>query len=112
MKRNIKEFIVRSIGLALATAAGGTAIGAFAGDWLMGTIIGIGSAFAVALTILGVSLTWNGTLTSHDIQNAFRAAVAKTDSEAVRDALEVTQDGDFDFNDLDDYDPELSEDKS
>jgi hypothetical protein len=107
VRENIKQILIRSIGLVLATAAGGTAIGAFAGDWVMGTIIGIGSAFAVALTILGVSLTWNGTLTSLDIQNAFRAAVAKTDSEAVKDALKVTEDGEFDFNDLDDSDPEL-----
>ena len=77
----------------------------------MGTIIGIGSAFAVAITILGVSLTWNGKLTSGDVQNAFRAAVAKTDSEAVKYALAVTQDGDFDWDDLDDSDPDLADEK-
>lgn len=109
MKENIKQILVRSIGLTLATGFGGTAIGAFAGDWLMGTIIGIGSAFAVVLTTIGVAVAWKGTLELHDISNAFRAAVAKSDSEAVRDALEVTEDGDFDFNDLDDSDPELYE---
>ena len=112
MKENIKQIIVRSIGLVLATGFAGTAVGAFAGDFFMGTIIGIGSAFAVVLTTIGVAVAWKGTLELHDISNAFRAAVAKSDSEAVRDALEVTEDGDFDFNDLDDYDPELSEDKS
>jgi hypothetical protein len=100
---NIKQILVRSIGLTLATAFGGTAIGAFAGDWLMGTIIGIGSAFAVALTILGVSLTWNGTLSAIDIQNAFRAAVAKSDSDGVQDALKVAEDGNFDWDDVEDY---------
>jgi hypothetical protein len=112
MKDNIKQILVRSVGLTLATAFGGTALGAIGGNWLFGTLIGIGSAFAVVLTTIGVAVAWKGTLELHDISNAFRAAVAKTDSEAVRDALEVTQDGDFDFNDLDDYDPELSEDKS
>jgi hypothetical protein len=108
MKETVKQILIRSIGLTLATAAGGTAIGAFAGDWVMGTIIGIGSAFAVAITILGVSLTWNGRLTSGDVQNAFRAAVAKTDSEAVKDALEVVEDGDFDWDDIEDNDPDLA----
>jgi hypothetical protein len=109
MKENIKQILVRSIGLVLATAFGGTAIGAFAGDWLMGTIIGIGSAFAVVLTTIGVAVAWKGTLEITDITNAFRAAVAKSDSEAVRDALEVTKDGDFDWDDIehDDSDPEL-----
>ena len=110
MKNSIKQILVRSIGLTLATAFGGTAIGAFAGDWLMGTIIGIGSAFAVVLTTVGVAVAWKGTLELTDIQNAFRAAVAKSDSEAVRDALEVTQDGDFDWDDIDpDKDPELAD---
>jgi len=96
----------------MATAFGGTAIGAVAGDWIMGTIIGVGSAFAVVFTTVGVSLAWKGTLELSDIQNAYRAAVAKSDSEAVKDALEVNQDGDFDWEDVesDDFDPELAED--
>jgi uncharacterized protein YacL len=111
MKQNITQILVRSIGLVLATAFGGTAIGALAGDWVMGTIIGIGSAFAVVLTTIGVAVAWKGTLEITDITNAFRAAVAKSDSEAVRDALEVTKDGEFDWDDVDfdDQDPELAE---
>ena len=80
----------------------------------MGSIIGVGSAFAVVLTTIGVSLAWKGTLEITDIQNAYRAAVAKSDSEAVKDALEVNKDGDFDWEDVDDspdIDPELSEDE-
>lgn len=91
----------------MATAFGGTAIGAVAGDWLMGTLIGVGSAFAVVFTTIGVSLAWKGSLELQDIQNAYRAAVAKSDSEAVKDALEVNQDGDFNYDDIDDGDPEL-----
>lgn len=105
---NIKQILVRSIGLTLATAFGGTAIGAVAGNWVMGTLIGIGSAFAVVLTTIGVAVAWKGTLELQDITNAFRAAVAKSDSEAVKEALEVTEDGDFDFDDLD-QDPELAD---
>jgi hypothetical protein len=111
MKENIKQIVVRSIGLTLATAFGGTALGAIGGDWVFGTLIGIGSAFAIVLTTLGVAVAWKGTLELHDISNAFRAAVAKTDSEAVKDALEVTEDGNFDWDDVEDYDPELAEGK-
>ena len=110
MKENIKQIAVRSIGLVLATAFGGTAIGAVAGDVWLGMLVGIGSAFAVVLTTLGVAIAWKGTLELEAIQNAFRAAVAKSDSEGVRDALEVTEDGDFDFDDVEpfrDEDPDL-----
>jgi hypothetical protein len=63
------------------------------------------------LTTIGVSLAWKGTLELTDIQNAYRAAVAKSDSEAVQDALEVNRDGDFDWDDFeaDDRDPDLEE---
>jgi hypothetical protein len=79
----------------------------------MGSIIGVGSAFAVVLTTIGVSLAWKGTLEITDIQNAYRAAVAKSDSEAVQDALQVNKDGDFDWDDMDtpDVDEDLAEDE-
>lgn len=110
MNETVRQILVRSIGLTLATAFGGTAIGAVAGDWIMGTLIGVGSAFAVVLTTIGVAVAWKGTLELHDIANAFRAAVAKSDSEGVRDALEVTEDGDFDWDDIaPDYDPDLAD---
>lgn len=113
MKPYLKQFGLRSLGLTLATFFGGTAIGAVAGDWLMGSIIGVGSAFAVVLTTIGVALAWNGRLDISDIQNAYRVAVAKSDSEGVQDALEVNKDGDFDWDDIDtpDVDEELAEDE-
>jgi hypothetical protein len=101
MRETIKQLLVRSLGLVMATAAGGTAIGAVAGDWIMGSLIGIGSAFMVVITTIGVAIAWKGSLELSDIQNAYRAAVAKSDSEAVEDALKVTQDGNFDFDDVD-----------
>jgi hypothetical protein len=55
-----------------------------------------------------VAVAWKGTLELSDIQNAYRAAVAKSDSEAVKDALEVTEDGDFDWDDVEDNDPDLA----
>ncbi len=115
MKEVVKQIIVRSIGLTLATFFGGTAIGAVAGDWVMGSIIGVASAFAVVLTTIGVAVAWKGTLELSDIQNAYRAAVAKSDSEAVEDALKVTEDGNFDFDDVvydgedDLYDPNATD---
>jgi hypothetical protein len=109
VKENIKQILVRSIGLVLATAFGGTAIGAVAGDWLFGTVVGILSAFAVVLTTIGVAVAWKGTLELQDITNAFRAAVAKSDADGVKEALEITEDGNFDFDDLDDRDPDLAD---
>jgi hypothetical protein len=111
MNETVRQILVRSIGLTLATAFGGTAIGAVAGDWFFGTIVGVLSAFAVVLTTVGVAVAWKGTLELQDIQNAFRAAVAKSDSDAVKDALEVTQDGEFDWDDIPDYDPDLADDE-
>lgn len=108
MKEHAKQILVRSIGLVLATFFGGTAIGATLGDWVMGSLIGVGSAFAVVLTTIGVAVAWKGSLELQDITNAYRAAVAKSDSEAVEDALKVTKDGNFDFDNLiDDNDSEL-----
>lgn len=108
VKEIVKQILVRSIGLFMATFAGGMALGAVGGDWVFGALIGVGSAFVVVVTTIGVALSWKGTLEYADIANAFRAAVAKSDSEAVKDALEVTEDGDFTFDDLvDDSDPEL-----
>jgi hypothetical protein len=109
MKETVKQILIRSIGLTLATAFGGTAVGAVAGNWAFGTLVGILSAFAVVFTTVGVAVAWKGSLELSDIQNAFRSAVAKSDSEAVREALEVTEDGDFNYDDIehDDSDPEL-----
>jgi hypothetical protein len=108
MREHVKQILIRSLGLVLATFFGGTAIGAVAGNWWLGSLIGVGSAFAVVLTTIGVAVAWKGSLELTDIQNAYRAAVAKSDSEAVEDALKVTQDGNFDFDDLiDDNDSDL-----
>lgn len=90
-----------SIGLFLATFFAGTGVGAIAtdGNWMLGSIIGVGSAFAGVLTYIGVSLAWTGELEDTAIKNAFRAAVAKQDNENIQDALKVHEDGDFDFDD-------------
>jgi len=108
----IKDIIVRAIGLLFATFFAGTGVGAIAtnGDWLLGSIIGVGAAFAIVLTTLGVSMTWTGGLTMKDVQNAFRTAVAQTaeGNEALESALDVVEDGDFDWDDIpEDKDDEL-----
>jgi hypothetical protein len=113
VKEHVKQILIRSLGLVLATFFGGTAIGAVAGNWVMGSLVGVGSAFAVVLTTIGVAVAWKGSLELTDIQNAYRAAVAKSDSEAVEDALKVTKDGNFDFDDLiEDNDSELFDDEA
>lgn len=110
----IKDIIVRAIGLLFATFFAGTGVGAIAtnGDWLLGSIIGVGAAFAIVLTTLGVSMTWTGGLTMKDVQNAFRTAVAQTaeGNEALESALDVVEDGDYDWDDIpDDKDEELDD---
>jgi hypothetical protein len=100
----IKDLLIRAVGLLFATFFAGTGVGAIAtnGDWVLGSIIGVGAAFAIVLTTLGVAMTWSGKLTLADIQNAFRTAVAQTaeGNENLQKAMEVTEDGDFDWDDV------------
>lgn len=115
MKALIKQIVARAIGLLFATFFAGTGVGAIAtnGDWVLGSLIGVGSAFAVVLTTVGVTLAWSGTLDAQDIANAFRAAVAKAaeGNENLGAALKVEEDGDFGFDDVNwDSDDDLNED--
>jgi hypothetical protein len=111
----IKDILIRAVGLLFATFFAGTGVGAIAtnGDWLLGSIIGVGAAFAIVLTTLGVSMTWSGGMTLKDIQNAFRTAVAQTaeGNENLEQALKVAEDGDFDWDDVEfeDSDDELDD---
>ena len=113
MKELTKQILTRALGLFLATFFAGTGVGSIAtnGDWWLGSIIGVGTAFAAVLTMLGVSLTWQGSLDSKDVANAFRAAVAKAaeGNENLEAALKVEKDGDFTFEDVefDDNDDDL-----
>ena len=113
MKELTKQIVARAFGLFLATFFAGTGVGSIAtnGDWFLGSIIGVGTAFAAVLTMLGVSLTWTGKLDSQDVANAFRAAVAQAaeGNENLEKALKVEEDGDFTFDDVefDDEDPEI-----
>jgi hypothetical protein len=116
----IKDILFRAIGLFLATFFAGTGVGSIVtnGDWLLGSVIGVGTAFAAVLTMLGVSLTWQGTIKADDVANAFRAAVAKAaeGNENLEKALKVEEDGSFDFDDVDFdgdeglYDPNAKDD--
>lgn len=115
MKELIKTILARAVGLLFATFFAGTGVGAIAtnGDWVLGSLIGVGSAFAVVLTTIGVTLAWSGTLNPQDVANAFRAAVAKSaeSNENLEAALKVKQDDNFDFDDVNfDSDDDLNED--
>jgi hypothetical protein len=115
MKELIKTILARAFGLLLATFFAGTGVGAIAtnGDWVLGSLIGVGSAFAVVLTTIGVTLAWSGSLNPQDIANAFRAAVAKAadGNENLEAALKVKKDDNFDFDDVNfDSDDDLNED--
>lgn len=113
MKDIVKQIVARALGLFLATFFAGTGVGSIAtnGDWWLGSIIGVGTAFAAVATMLGVSLTWQGKIDGQDVANAFRAAVAKAaeSNENLEAALKVEEDGDFTFDDVefDDNDDEL-----
>jgi len=113
MKELTKQILARALGLFLATFFAGTGVGSIAtnGDWWLGSIIGVGTAFAAVATMLGVSLTWQGKIDGQDVANAFRAAVAKAaeSNENLEAALKVEEDGDFTFDDVefDDSDDEL-----
>jgi hypothetical protein len=114
VKQQIKQILIRSFGLILATFFGGTAVGAVAGNAWLGSLIGVGSAFAVVLTMIGVSVTWSGELTDQSITNAFRAAVAKAaeDNDSIAKALDVQEDGNYDFDDMiEDNDSDLFDDE-
>ena len=104
MKDLFKTILLRALGLLFATFFAGTGVGAIAtnGDWVLGSLIGVGSAFAVVLTTIGVTLAWSGTLDAKDVANAFRAAVAKAaeGNENLEAALKVEEDGDFTFEDV------------
>lgn len=109
-----KLILKHSIGLVLATFFSGTGVGAIVtdGNWVMGSLIGVGTAFAGVLTYIGVSLAWTGELADTAVVNAFRAAVAKNDNDDVQDALKVEKDGSFDFDDAARYldeDPDLAD---
>lgn len=106
-----KNILIRSIGLFMATFFGGTAIGALAGDALMGSLVGVGAAFAIVIMQIGVSVTWTGALSHQAVENAFRSAVAKAaeDNEELKKALAIEEDGKYDFDDIEfeDNDDEL-----
>ena len=110
----IKDILIRAVGLLFATFFAGTGVGAIAtnGDWLIGSIIGVGAAFAIVLTTLGVSMTWTGGFTAQHVQNAFRTAVAQTaeGNENLEKALDVVEDGNYDWDDIpDDKDDDLDD---
>jgi hypothetical protein len=109
----IKDILFRAIGLFLATFFAGTGVGSIVtnGDWMLGSIIGVGTAFAAVLTMLGVSLAWSGQLESQDVANAFRSAVAKAaeSNDNLKAALEVEKDGNFDWDDVDFEDEDADE---
>jgi len=118
VKQTIKQILIRSIGLTMATFFGGAAVGSIAGDWVFGALVGILSSFAVVATMIGVSIAWSGELTEQSVTNAFRAAVSKAadDNEEIKGALKVTEDGKFDFDDVvydgddDLYEPDATDD--
>jgi Na+/proline symporter len=72
-----KEIIIRTIGLVMMSFPVGMGIGAvFVQNWLKGGLMAFSAAVLTVVTVLGVILSWNGTVTKADIQQAFRTATA------------------------------------
>ncbi len=59
MKEVTKQIFIRAIGLFLATFFAGTGVGSIAtnGDWWLGSIIGVGTAFAAVLKEFQLEVT-------------------------------------------------------
>jgi len=64
------------------------------------------ASITVVATMIGVSVAWSGTLSDQAVVNSFRAAVSKAaeDNEGIQKALDVEEDGSFDFDDIDELD--------
>lgn len=91
MLKRIKDALVRSIGVIMFAFIPGMAAGSPTVGWFMGGVIGVATVFSGIIIYLGVTLSWDASISNKDIEKAFRAAVAKQDSQEVKDALKLDQ---------------------
>ena len=91
MLRRIKDALVRSIGVIMFAFIPGMAAGSATVGWFMGGLIGVATVFSGIIIFLGVTLSWDASISDKDIEKAFRAAVAKQDSQEVKDAVKLDQ---------------------
>jgi hypothetical protein len=110
--KKIKDTLKRSIGVIMFAFIPGMAAGSPTVGWFMGGVIGVATVFSGIIIYLGVTLAWDADISSADIEKGFRAAVAKQDTQEVKDALKLEQmQGEINWDEFgSDDDPELEED--
>jgi len=103
----LKNVLIRSIGVIMFAFIPGMAAGSTTVGWLQGGLIGVATVFSGIIIFFGVQLAWDASISDNDIEKGFRAAVAKQDSAAVKEAVETSKDDEInwdDFGDLDELD--------
>ena len=102
----LKNIVVRSIGVIMFAFIPGMAAGSTTVGWLQGGLIGVATVFSGIIIFFGVQLAWDAGISDQDIEKGFRAAVAKQDSAAVKDAIETSKDDEVNWDDFGDLDEE------
>jgi len=102
----LKNILVRSIGVIMFAFIPGMAAGSTTVGWLQGGLIGVATVFSGIIIFFGVQLAWDAGISDQDIEKGFRAAVAKQDSAAVKDAIETSKDDEINWDDFGDLDEE------
>lgn len=104
MLRKFKNILIRSIGVIMFAFIPGMAAGSTTVGWLQGGLIGVATVFSGIIIFFGVQLAWDAMISDEDIEKGFRAAVAKQDSQAVKDAIETSKDNEITWDDIDELD--------
>lgn len=102
----LKNILIRSIGVIMFAFIPGMAAGSTTVGWLQGGLIGVATVFSGIIIFFGVQLAWDASISDNDIEKGFRAAVAKQDSAAVKDAIETSKDDEINWDDFGDLDEE------
>jgi hypothetical protein len=102
--KKIKDILVRSIGVIMFAFIPGMAAGSTTVGWFQGGLIGVATVFSGIIIYFGVQLAWDAQVSEKDIEKGFRAAVAKQDSEAVKEAIATSKDDEIDWSDIEDLD--------
>lgn len=101
-----KNILIRSIGVIMFAFIPGMAAGSTTVGWLQGGLIGVATVFSGIIIFFGVQLAWDASISDNDIEKGFRAAVAKQDSAAVKEAIETSKDDEINWDDFGDLDDE------
>ena len=109
MLKKFKNIVVRSIGVIMFAFIPGMAAGSTTVGWLQGGLIGVATVFSGIIIFFGVQLAWDAMISDDDIEKGFRAAVAKQDSQAVKEAIATSKDDQIDWADVADFDDELDD---